>query len=271
MSTKLRLFIVDDEAPARARLTTLLADIAAECPHQIVGVAENATQALTGIASSQPDILLLDVHMPGISGIALVTQLMNKADQSATPAPAIIFISAHEEYALQAFEVQALDYLLKPVRASRLAAALQRFKPVFVASERSAYLPPAADHSGRIGRQHFSVQERGRILLVPIEDVLYLKAELKYVTLHTRARAYLIEASLVSLEHELAATFVRVHRNALAARSAICGVERTTGLQAVEGEDHAKGGDCWQVILRDATERLPISRRQWPVLKALVR
>lgn len=272
MSTKLRLFIVDDEAPARARLTTLLADIAAECPHQIVGVAENAAQALTGIASSQPDILLLDVHMPGISGIALAAQLANQVHQSATPAPAIIFISAHEEYALDAFEVQALDYLLKPVRASRLAAALQRFKPVAVsASERSAYLPPAANHPGQVGRQHFSVQERGRILLVPIEDVLYLKAELKYVTLHTRTRAYLIEASLVSLEHELAATFVRVHRNALAARSAICGVERATGLQAVEGEDNAKGGDCWQVILRDATERLPISRRQWPVLKALVR
>ncbi|MGV8894255.1 MAG: LytR/AlgR family response regulator transcription factor [Burkholderiaceae bacterium] len=259
MSRKLRLFIVDDEAPARARLRTLLADIAVECPHLIVGEAENAVQALTGIASSQPDILLLDVQMPGVSGIALAAQLTNLAYQSATPAPAIIFISAHEEYALQAFEVQALDYLLKPVRASRLAAALQRFKPMF-----------ASDHPAQVGRQHFSVQERGRILLVPIDDVLYLKAELKYVTLHTKAREYLIEASLVSLEHELAATFVRVHRNALVARSAICGVERATGLQP-EGEDHAKGGDCWQVILCDATERLPISRRQWPVLKALVR
>lgn len=263
----LRLFIADDEAPARVRLAALLGDIAAECPHLIVGEAENAAQALAGIAESKPDILLLDVQMPGISGIGLAAQL---ARQASGQAPAIIFISAHDAYALDAFEVQALDYLLKPVRASRLLDALRRFKrePV-IAPRHGDSLPPAVDQElGR--RQHFSVQERGRLLLVPIDQVLYLKAELKYVTLHTRAREYLIEASLVSLEQELAATFVRVHRNALVARNAICGVERA-GPHGMPGEEPGRGGDSWQVILRDVAERLPISRRQWPQIKALVR
>lgn len=268
MSMKLRLFIADDEAPARARLTTLLADIAAECPHLIVGEADNAAQALTGIARSKPDILLLDVQMPGMSGIELAAQL---GCQPGADVPAIIFITAHEEYALHAFEVRALDYLLKPVRASRLADALRRFRrePVSALDSNEQLAPAVHQDAGR--RQHFSVQERGRMLLVPIDDVLYLKAEMKYVTLHTGARDYLIEASLVSLEQELAATFVRVHRNALVARSAICGVERAAGLPGLEGDEQGKGGDCWQVILRGVAERLPISRRQWPLLRAIVR
>jgi two-component system, LytTR family, response regulator AlgR len=264
----LRVFIVDDEAPARVRLTTLLGDIAAECPNLIVGEADNAAQARIEIAQAKPDILLLDVHMPGMSGMALAAQLAHQALSTEAPVPAIIFITAHDEYALDAFEVHALDYLLKPVRASRLADALRRFKP---APDHSVYVPPAASPPEPGCRQHFSVQERGRVLLVPIDEVLYLKAELKYVTLHTRAREYLIEASLVSLEDELAATFVRVHRNALVARNAICGVERATGL-GPEGDELSigRGGDFWQVIVRDTTERLPISRRQWPVLNAPV-
>ena len=268
MSMKLRLFIADDEAPARARLATLLEDIAAQCPHLIVGQAGDAAQALTGIACSKPDILLLDVQMPGISGIELAAQL---GRQPGGHVPAIIFITAHEEYALHAFEVQALDYLLKPVRAARLLDALRRFKrePAHT-SDRSEPLA-AAVHQDASRRQHFSVQERGRVLLVPIDDVLYLKAEMKYVTLHTGARDYLIEASLVSLEQELAQTFVRVHRNALVARNAICGVERAAGLPTLQGDEQGKGGDCWQVILRGVAERLPISRRQWPLLRAIVR
>jgi two-component system response regulator AlgR len=114
------------------------------------------------------------------------------------------------------------------------------------------------------------VQERGRVLLVPIAEVLYLKAELKYVTMHTMTRDYLIEESLLSIEEEHAATFVRVHRNALVARDAIVGVER--GTLAVDSEaDAGKGQEAWQVILRGVAERLPISRRQWPIIKALVR
>ena len=119
-------------------------------------------------------------------------------------------------------------------------------------------------------RQNFSVQERSRLLLVQVCDVLYLKAELKYVTLRTKEREYLIEESLQKLEEELAATFVRVHRNALVARNAIIGVERGAPFADAEGESD-KAQESWQVILRGIDDRLPISRRQWPVVKALVR
>jgi two-component system response regulator AlgR len=119
-------------------------------------------------------------------------------------------------------------------------------------------------------RKNFSVQERGRLLLVPVADVIYLKAEAKYVTLRTRVREYLIEGSLLSMEQEFAAAFIRVHRNALVARNAITGVER--GLLTVDADiDGDKAQESWQVILRDIDDRLPISRRQWPAVKALVR
>jgi two-component system response regulator AlgR len=261
-----RLFIVDDEAPARARLTTLLSDIAGQCPHELVGEANHAQAALDGIAQTRPDIVLLDVQMPGMTGIELAAHL----SRNAADAPAVIFISAHDEYALNAFDVHALDYLLKPVRASRLAEAILRASALRaqMVSQKEAIVAAAATLQST--RRHFSVHERGRLLLVPIADVLYLKAELKYVTLRTKARDYLIEESLLSIEDELGAAFVRVHRNALVARNAIVGVERA--MQAVDAEGESdKLQDSWQVILRDVAERLPISRRQWSVIKALVR
>ncbi|QDZ28395.1 LytTR family DNA-binding domain-containing protein [Noviherbaspirillum sp. UKPF54] len=261
-----RLFIVDDEAPARARLKTLLSDIAAECPHELAGEAGCAQQALDGIAQSRPDIVLLDVQMPGMSGIKLASHLSRAVD----PAPAIIFVTAYDEYALKAFEVRALDYLLKPVRAARLADAIRRAAALRAqASPQHAAIGAAASVMSS-KRQHFSVQERGRVLLVPVSEVIYLKAELKYVTLRTRLQEYLIEESLTSIEEELGSSFVRVHRNALVARHAILGVER--GAQPVDADGEAdKSSEQWQVILRDVDERLPISRRQWPVAKALVR
>lgn len=260
-----RLFIVDDEAPARTRLKTLLSDIEAECPHQLVGEAGTAQSALDGIVSARPDIVLLDVQMPGMTGMELAAHLMKN------PAPpAVIFVTAYDEYAFKAFEVHALDYLLKPVRAARLAEAIRRVSALRSGTTSQEASIAAATKAFQARRQHFSVQERGRVLLVPVDDVIYLKAELKYVTLRTRTQDYLIEESLTSIEEELAAIFVRVHRNALVARTAIIGVER--GSHAVDSEGECdKVQDSWQVILRDIDERLPISRRQWPVVKALVR
>ncbi|KIF82393.1 LytR/AlgR family response regulator transcription factor [Noviherbaspirillum autotrophicum] len=261
-----RLFIVDDEAPARARLKTLLADIDPECPHELVGEAGGAQQALDAIAQCRPDIVLLDVQMPGMNGIELASHL----SRSCAPAPAIIFVTAYDEYALKAFEVHALDYLLKPVRAARLADAIRRAAALRGPAAQQRDAIDAAASAMPSKRQHFSVQERGRVLLVPVNDVIYLKAELKYVTVRTRMQEYLIEESLTSIEDEMGATFVRVHRNALVARHAIVGVER--GAHPVDAEGDAdKASEQWQVILRDVDERLPISRRQWPVVKALVR
>lgn len=258
----LKIFIVDDEAPARSRLTALLGDIAAECPHELVGEADNAQAALDGIGSLHPDIVLLDVQMPGMTGIELAAHLAHAGPGG----PGVVFVTAYDEYALKAFDVHALDYLLKPVRATRLAEALKR-----VAALRGRQQAPIIAAAAIVNprRQHFSVQERGRLLLVAVAEVLYLKAEQKYVTLRTREREYIIEASLLSLENELASTFVRVHRNALVARGAIAGVER--GVLPVDAEDGEKAQDAWQVIVRGIDERLPISRRQWSVVKSLVR
>lgn len=263
-----RIFIVDDEAPARARLKTLLSDIAAECPHELAGEAAQAQQALDRIAELNPDIVLLDVQMPGMTGIEMAGHLA----QGEAVAPAIIFVTAYDEYALKAFEVHALDYLLKPVRASRLADAIRRA----VSLKQNALMQkqPIAGVASTLQsvRRNFSVQERGRLLLVPVTDVLYLKAEAKYVTLRTREREYLIEGALSALEQEFTTQFIRVHRNALVARDAIVGVER--GLQAVDADsdgDSDKVQESWQVILRGINDRLPISRRQWPAVKTLVR
>jgi two-component system response regulator AlgR len=250
----LRIFIVDDEEHARARLAMLLSDLAEECPNELVGQASDAAGALQGIVDTRPDIVLLDIQMPGMNGLDLAGRLARESGDM----PAVIFVSAHDDYALDAFNVHALDYLVKPVRAARLAQALRR-----VASLRGQ---GGATEAPR--REHFAVHERDRLLLVPVSDVLYLKAELKYVTLRTRTRDYLIEDSLASIEEELDDVFVRVHRNTLVARKAIMGVER--GIVGADG-DSERGQEAWQVILRDVAERLPISRRQWPVVKALVR
>jgi two-component system response regulator AlgR len=250
----LRIFIVDDEEHARARLAMLLSDLAEECPNELVGQASDAAGALQGIVDTRPDIVLLDIQMPGMNGLDLAGRLARESGDM----PAVIFVSAHDDYALDAFNVHALDYLVKPVRAARLAQALRR-----VASLRGQ---GGAAEAPR--REHFAVHERDRLLLVPVSDVLYLKAELKYVTLRTRTRDYLIEDSLASIEEELDDVFVRVHRNTLVARKAIMGVER--GSVGADG-DSERGQEAWQVILRDVDERLPISRRQWPVVKALVR
>lgn len=252
-----RIFIVDDEEHARARLAMLLADIGDECPNELVGEAADAVGALQGIVDTRPDIVLLDIQMPGMNGLDLASRLALEGEGM----PAVVFVSAHDDYALDAFEVHALDYLVKPVRASRLQQALRR-----VATLRGRSNGVSAEQARR--REHFTVHERDRLLLVPVADVIYLKAELKYVTLRTRTRDYLIEDSLASIEEELDDVFVRVHRNTLVARKSIMGVERGTVGADGDGE---RGQEAWQVILRDVAERLPISRRQWPVVKALVR
>jgi two-component system response regulator AlgR len=166
--------------------------------------------------------------------------------------PAIIFVTAYDEYAIKAFEVRALDYLLKPVRRERLAAALER--------ARDQAAPSAEALRGLEGapRRHLSVPERGRITLLPVAEILYLKAELKYVTIRTAEREYLLEESLTHLEQEFAEAFVRIHRNCLVAKSHISGFEKSVL------ED---GEQAWVVLLDGCAEKLPVSRRQWHAVK----
>ena len=247
----LRLFLADDEPPARNRIRELLEDLRTECPTEVVGDAGNGLEVLERLPAIGADVLLLDISMPGLTGLEVARHLA-KLDAG----PAIVFVTAHDAHAVEAFELSALDYLLKPVRAERLAAALRKAHhagpPALASLERA--------HSGP--RAHFSIVERNRIHLVPLAGVLYFKAELKYVTLRTREKEHLIEESLVSLEKEFSEAFIRIHRNCLVARAAIVGFERAAGGE--EEEAH------WEVLLDGVPERLPVSRRQWPEVRSLL-
>ena len=243
----LKVFIVDDEAPARERLRALLGDIAAEVATRVVGEARHGVEAVERVPASGAEVVLLDIKMPGMGGLEVARHL-----GALEHAPRIVFVTAHERHAVEAFELNALDYLLKPVRAERLAAALQK-----------ASVPPQERlaKAAEAPREYLSVTERSRIVLVPVRDILFVRAEQKYVTLRTRDREHLVEESLVALEREFAVRFVRIHRNCLVARAAIRGFERAPG---EDEEAH------WLVVLDGLEERLPVSRRQWPLLRDLV-
>jgi len=247
----LRVFIADDETPARERLKELLADIAAELPTEVVGEAASGLDAVAQLPASRAQVLLLDIEMPGMRGLEVARHLAGLE-----LAPGVVFVTAHDRHAVEAFELNALDYLLKPVRAARLAAALKKA---------SADGPPERERLAKAAgqaREYLSVTERNRIHLVPVRDIVYLRAELKYVTLRTRAGEHLIEESLVALEREFAERLVRVHRNCLVARSAVRGFERS-----------AEGGEepRWNVVLDGVPERLPVSRRQWAEVRVLAK
>ena len=242
----MRVLIVDDEPPARARLRDLIADCAAELDLEVVGEASTGRAAVDLLASTPADVILLDIRMPEMDGIELAQHV-----QKLVPPPAIIFTTAYDAYAIRAFEVHAVDYLLKPIRTARLLEALKR--------ARSTRAPSIESLRGMSNRSpaFLSAQERGRIHLIPVEEVIYLKAELKYVTVRTAQREYLIEDALGRLEQEYPQRFVRVHRNCLIAREAIRGFEKKTG----DGEAQ------WQVILEGCEERIGVSRRQQHIVR----
>lgn len=247
----LRILIVDDEPLARERLRTLLADLAPQLPNEVVGEAGNGLQALDCLRERKADVVLADIRMPGMDGIELASHLGRLVQP-----PALIFTTAYDNYAVQAFDLDAIDYLLKPVRAQRLLAALNKLP---------ARRPEAAliDGLGRQlrggGRRHLSCHERGRLLLVPVDEILYFRAELKYVTARTVDREYLLDESLTRLESEFAERFVRLHRAVLVARAALAGFEKAAGDDA-----EAYG---W-ALLRGVPEKLPVSRRQWALARA---
>lgn len=246
MVKPLKVILADDESLARARLTDLLLDLADEFAVEIVAQASNGAIALERAADTPADVILLDIQMPGMNGLEAARHIANLPQ-----APAIIFVTAFDEHALQAFELRAIDYLLKPVRLQRLREALSRIKPLTAAD--AAALAPR--------RTHFSLLERGRIWRVPVADVLYLRAELRYVTARTREREYLLDESLIKLEEEFNAEFLRIHRNCLVARAHLEGFQRHND----DGDGH------WLALLRDWPERLPVSRRQVHVVREYVK
>ena len=241
-----RILIADDEAPARARLRDLLDECRETFPLAIVDEARNGREALEVVSREKIDIALLDIRMPEIDGLEAARHMSGMENP-----PAIIFTTAFDAYAIKAFEVNAIDYLLKPIRLERLLTALGKTRAAPPVSRE------ALDAAANQPRRHLSVHERGKIHLVPIAEVLYLRAELKYVTVRTAEREYLVEESLTTLEDEFAGLFVRIHRNCLVARAAIAGFERNA-------EESESG---WAVLIKATGEKLPVSRRQHHVVK----
>jgi two-component system response regulator AlgR len=232
----LRVLIVDDEPPARERLARMLAglpDVA------VVGEAGNGADAVTACARLVPDVVLLDIRMPGMDGLEAARHL-----NALEAPPAVIFVTAHDEHALEAFEAQAVGYLLKPVRQEKLARALQR-----AARVAAPQLLRVAEQA-QLGRRRQKICARlgDQLRLIPVEDILYFAAGQKYVTVRHRGGSDLIDESLRALAVEFAPDFVRIHRNSLVALRQVDAVERTADGQYV-------------VHVKDCDDTLPVSRR----------
>lgn len=240
------VLIVDDEPLARQRLRTLLAAIPDLC---VVGEAGNGREALDTVQSLHPDVLLLDIAMPEMDGLEAAHHLARLAQP-----PAIIFCTAYDEHALSAFEAAAVDYLVKPVRAERLAGAIERARR-FVATRPADAAPELPRNQPR---SHLSARLRGSLRLIPIGEIAYLQADEKYVVVHHARGEDLIEESLKSLETEFGERFLRIHRNCLVATDAV--IELRRGL---DGQAH--------VVLRDGTTSLEVSRRCLPGLREKLR
>ena len=240
MPHTLRTLIVDDEPLARLRLRSLLQ--ACEDPQvEVVAEAGDAQSALQWLQDGPGcELPLLDIRMPGRDGMQLAAAL-----RSLPQPPSVVFVTAHGNHALRAFDLDAVDYLTKPVLRDRLQAALRRVvQRRWPIESQSLPLPE---------EPVLVVSDRGRVLRVPVAEVLVLKAELKYVTLRTAAASHLLDDSLTDLERRLGAGFIRIHRNALVAVRAVRELRRQTGDGADEG---------WGVRVAPIDEWLPVSRRQ---------
>ena len=242
----MRVLIVDDEPPARLRLRSLLQQVPGV---EVAGEASDGAGALKQFEALNPDVVLLDIRMPGMDGLECARHLSGLE----TP-PAVIFTTAYDRFAIDAFEAQAIDYLVKPVRRERLEAALARAKRPNAAQR-------AALETGKYAgakRRQLCVRIRDSLRLIDVDNVYYFRADQKYVTVRHRDGEVLIEDSLKSLEDEFDGAFVRVHRNALVAVNAIEALEKD-------------GGGHFHIRVRDIGEQLEVSRRLVPDVRKLIR
>ncbi|WP_374289078.1 LytR/AlgR family response regulator transcription factor [Pseudomonas fluvialis] len=214
----MNVLIVDDEPLARERLIRLLSEI--EGCRVLQPCASNGEEALTLIDSLKPDVVLLDIRMPGLDGLQVAARLCER-----DAPPAVIFCTAHDEFALEAFQVSAVGYLVKPVRVEALAAALKQAERPNRVQLAALTRPPQAPGQGP--RSHISARTRKGIELIPLEQVIYFVADHKYVTLRHEGGEVLLDEPLKALEDEFAARFVRIHRNALVALERIERLQRT--------------------------------------------
>lgn len=242
----MRILIVDDESLARRRLVSQVEELALG---DVAGEADNGFSALSDVAALLPDVVLLDVRMPGMDGLEAARHLAALAAP-----PLVIFTTAYDDHALAAFEAQAVDYLLKPIRTERLREALTRAAQLTVGRE--ALAPAPAVLPGR--RRHVSAIVGGALRLMPLAEVVYFQAEQGYVSAVSRATRLLLEDSLRALEDEFGEEFVRVHRNALVNVAAVQALEKDTEGNAV-------------VVFEALADRLLVSRRLLPAVRRRLR
>jgi two-component system response regulator AlgR len=234
----MKYLVIDDEFLARARLRELLLRIE---PGAEIIEAENGQQAIELCEKHHPDYALVDIRMPGISGIELVYHL-----SALEHSPAVIFTTAYSEYALEAFDANAIDYLLKPVQIDRLKRALHKADPITKLQSDSL--------KETTRNMHISINQKGKIRLVAISSICYAKAENKYILVKTDKDEYLMNDTLNNLERELGGKFIRVHRNAVISIDHLKGLERNDDGQ-------------WCVFFHGIDDKVEISRRQTPVIR----
>jgi two-component system, LytTR family, response regulator AlgR len=249
MST-LRCLIVDDEALARSRLNRMLTE--ADMPCQVVASAADATQAMAALAHHEIDVVFLDIQMPGMNGLALAQHMAALAAP-----PLVVFVSAHAEHALQAFELHAVDYLKKPVTTARLHRCLQQLKQRLLPRQAPPQTPASLSNTD----PYVLVQDSRRSTRLDLRDVLLLRAELKYVSAFTTDTEHVLNQSLAEIEQQHPQLFVRTHRNTLVRSNALKSLERL-------GSEEA---EAWVVHVTGYAEAVPVSRRQLPLVRASLR
>ncbi len=243
----MKILIVDDEPLARERMQQLVSELQPAADLFVAGDGIEALQIINDIA---PDIVLLDIRMPRMDGLEVARHVLKLDSQ-----PAIIFSTAYQDHALSAFDANAVDYLLKPIRKDRLQVALGRAK-VMQQSRLTSLSETISEGSNK--RTHVSAIVNGVLELIPIERIYYLKADQKYVTAAWPDGEILLDESLVNLEEEFPDTFVRIHRNALVARKRISGIGKNSAEQAV-------------IRLEDIDDELQISRRHLAGIKEIIK
>jgi two-component system response regulator AlgR len=245
----MKVLVCDDEQLARERLSRLVADLEG---YEVVGEAANGAEAVQRLSETEADIVLMDIRMPQMDGLE-AARLMS---QNKAP-PAIIFCTAYDDHALQAFNVNAVGYVLKPVRREALADALSKARSLNRVQISTLTQSTAANDTPHKQRTHISAKTHRGIELVPVDDIRYFLADQKYVTVRSGRGEVLIDETLKDLEDEFGERFVRIHRNSLVARRFIDGLEQVSA-------------GHYQVRLKDTDERMTVSRRHVSGLRRLL-
>ncbi len=241
----MKILIVDDEPLARARLHALVEELGSS--YEIVADVNNGNEALSAAHAFQPEVILLDIRMPGMDGLEAAEQFASQH-----PPPALIFTTAYSEHAVEAFEHQAVDYLLKPIRKDRLEQALKRAYS-FALSQLSP-MPIGTPNA----RTHISYHFRGEVRLIPVNQIYYFLADKKYVVVHWKEGEALLTDALKELEQEFAGQFLRIHRSTLVAMGQIRSLIRK------------KNGRSY-IHLKALDESLEVSRRHLQNVKKLLK